>query len=506
MEQTIRERRFGSLSARRKQKDEGATTVYESMNKSSTQPETIRPFDSGRAVTGGMNSSPSTSSDINASSSVETLSDISVTTPGGNPVMVSDMKKHNEANDILFERQPLHLIMPSISKERTVSSPKPVLAPSLNKASDFAFDRYSRIIDLPDTEQVDIDDVEVYEICEVSTPIEVATPVTYVRPNRPSMVSILNILNKDSKRESVKPLLAKPDVPSRNPERPLVNKRLSTLSTRSGFMAGEATPFQVPDLPKNALTMISNASQTDLSAFSRQQEPALKKQKSSMGLLSKAFKYGHSRMTSRARSISPSPHQSRPASQHESPVPRRVQAMTSNLPPPPSSQLPPVTSNHQSYRHTSSSTISSRPQTAAPATSPPRAPIGVTALPLCTETISQRSSPVINTSPPFMTHTSRKKSMSALRSRGDSIGNALMSMTSKSSLGRSKGRHIAREALASPGLPIDTPAKKSVDLTAFPTPPLSSARPQSSHMSIRSFSRPLRGNNLSAHGLGVAVN
>jgi hypothetical protein len=506
MEQTIRERRFGSLSARRKQKDEGANTVYESMNKATTRPDKFRTFDSNRATDDSNSCSPGSSSEVNASSSVETLSDISVTTPGGLPVVVSDLKKKpNDATDILFENQSLHLIMPSIPKEKTLSSPKPVLAPSLSKASDFAFDRYSKVIDSPEIDKLDLDDVEIYEVCEVPTPIEVATPITYIRPNRPSMVSIFHILDKESNRDSMKSLPMKPDLPARNPERPLINKRLSTLSTRSGFIAGEAIPFQVPNLPDNALTMISNASHTDLSIYNRHPEPALKKQKSSMTLLSKAIKYGHSRMASRAQSTSPSPQESRLQSQHEAPVPRRPAAST-RLPPPPS-QLPPVPSYQpQPYRYASSNPLSSRPQTAAPSTSPP----GVTALPLCTSTISQRSStmPTNSTTPhAFMTHNSRKKSLSALRSRSDSIGNALMAITSK----RSKGRNVAREALTtSPGLPVEKTeigmgtGRKSVDLTSFPPPP-TVGRPISGYDG-RSFSRPLRGGNMEGRGLGVAVN
>ena len=399
--------------------------------------------------------------------------------------------------------------MPPMPKEMAPSSPMPVLAPSLRNPSDFSYDRYSTLIEPPP----DLDDIEIFEISEATcSPLEVATPVTYIRPNRPSMVSILNMLNKDSSRESKKPLLAKPDVPSRNPERSLVNKRLSMISTRSGFVAGEATPFQVPDLPENALTMISNASQTDLST--RNQEPALKRQKSSIALLSKAFKYGHSRMTSRHQSISPSPAQSRPQSQHR--MLASMSGAATSKPPPTSFKMPSTSSGQirvPQIPHDTVKAISSRPQTAAPSTTS-QLSVGVTALPPCTESISQRKSPTAGTSSHFMGHTARKKSMSAFRSRSDSIGNALMAMTRKSSVGRSRGRNIAREALGSPGLPAEPPrpvlltsnsANSSVDLSAFPTPP-EPPRPKSNRGGAVSFSRPLRTSSMPLQGLGVTVN
>ena len=505
MEQTIRERRFGSLSARKKQKNEEINPVYEQMNKAPARPETSGRNDADMTNLNRTISSPSSSSEINASTSVETLSDMSVTTPSGVPVMVSDMKKHNEANGILFEAPPLQLVMPSRPKERAMPSPKPVLAPSLSKASDFAFDRYSKVIDPPAMEEVDLDDVEIFEVCEVSTPIEVATPITYIRPNRPSMVSIFNILNKHSNRESRNPLPAKPEVPPRNPERHSVSRRMS------GFMAGEATPFEVPDLPENALTMISNASQTDLSTFSRYQEPTLKKQKSK-GLLSKALKYAPSRMSGRVQSGVPSSHQSRPQSPQEAITSRHGPASSSNFPPLPLQPPPALADRFRSNQHSSPIALNSRPQTAAPSTSPPPTPTGVTALPPCTESFSQRGSLLVGSPSSHVKQLSHKKSMSALRSRSDSIGTALMSITRKSSVGRSKGRSIAREALASPGLPHEsprtvlvTPPKKSVDLKAFPTPPLT-ARPQSNHRSLKSFSRPMRASTAPLHGLGVTVN
>ena len=505
MERTIRERRFGSLSARKKQKSEEIHTVYEYMTKASARPETSGKSDAETANTHRTTSSPSSSSDINASTSVETLSDMSVTTPSGIPVMVSDLRKNNEANGVLFEPPPLQLVMPSRPKEKTIPSPELVLAPSLNKASDFVFDRYSKVIDHPAAEAIDLDDVEIYEVCEVSTPIEVATPITYIRPNRPSMVSIFNILNKNSNRESRTPLPAKPEVPRRNPERSSASRRLS------GFMAGEATPFEVPDLPENALTMISNASQTDLSTFSRYQEPTLKKQKSSMGLLSKALKYAPSRMSGRVQSGVPVSHQSRPGSPQKSSTSRHGPVSSSKFPPLPSLPPPALADRFHSHQNSSTVALHSRPQTAAPSTSPPPTPTGVTALPACTESFSQRGSLLVGSSSPRVKQLSHKKSMSALRSRSDSIGTALMSMTRKSSVGRSKGRSIAREALASPGLPHESPKpvfvappKSSVDLRAFPTPPLS-ARPQSNHMSVRSFSRPIRASTVPLQGLGVTV-
>ena len=483
------------MSARRIQKDKQAPTINEAVKKASILPETPQSAAAETPSTASTAWSPRSSREITASTSLETLSDISVTTPSGIPGMVSDLRKHNQANGITLKTTTLHLKMPALPKQATASSPRPILKSSLTIPSDFAFDRYSKAF-----EPLDLDDIEVFEVSGATcSPIEVATPITYIRPNRPSMVSVLNILKKDSSKETKKPPPPKPDLPLRNSDRSQVNRRLSIISANSGFQAGEATPIEVPDLPENALTMISNASHTDLSTLTRQPEPTLKKQKSSFGLLSKAFKFGHSRMTSRPQSISPTPSSSRPQSQHAG-LAMSGQAPTSRLPPASSGRpQPPQT------RHVSSKSISSRPQTAVQSTSPPQIPVGVTALPPCSTTFSAQPSPFPSgkTLPP-PGHTPRKKSMSILRSRGDSIGNALMSLSGKASIGRSKGRDVAREALGSPGLPPEHPRPKTSDeLSMFPKPP-GPSRPQSNRVSV-SYSRPLRNSSLPLQGLGVTV-
>ncbi|KIW18137.1 hypothetical protein PV08_02425 [Exophiala spinifera] len=235
-------------------------------------------------------------------SSVETPSECSVLTPGeprqdsatfGQPSILDsstdtplklEIPDHEDVMQVAMEGTQI-LIPPS---------PQPAFQASLASWSDFQYDRYSMMLSSPVTSEIQTPDLEDEE---TFSPIETATPVSFRQPRaRPSLISIVSSPHRSKRRNTSSahsPLSQEVFQPPKRAAR-----RPSSSSSLTGFPAAEATLFEVPDLPANAIEMIASASQDSLllSSFSSNQARASTLRKSSVPRLPSAL--NHSRVSS----------------------------------------------------------------------------------------------------------------------------------------------------------------------------------------------------------------
>ncbi|EXJ69873.1 uncharacterized protein A1O5_06946 [Cladophialophora psammophila CBS 110553] len=364
------------------------------------------------------------------------------------------------------------------------TSPKPHLQASLASWSDFRYDRYSAVLESPLSETLspELDNDETF------SPIETATPISYQQPkSRPSLISIVSVSHRGKRRTASMQSPSLPNVPPTS-ERP--SKRQSMSSVHSGFLAAEATLFEVPSLPENAFERIANASQESLPLSTKEPTRSKADRKSSMPRLSTAL--SHARMssiksfiktpTSATTPVPPTQLLSRPSSHMSRPSTANTQAVDA----------------YSLMRHPAASTSSSNLSSVTPpltsqnasASMVATANSNMTALPsLPTPPADEDGSDPLATRPAMQ----RKKSFSALRRRSESIGQAIKG------LGKITTKHDV-PIPTNPGLM--TPKKsQAFDLSKFPTPPLPSPRTgKSSAGSFTSTRTPSSGGHI---GLGL---
>jgi hypothetical protein len=433
--------------------------------------------------------------------SVQTPSECSVTTPQDTPSaqVISQASKSRHAVNATMNITPeFQILVPDtpldIQESSTIAppSPEPQMLASLAAPSDWQYDRFSvLLLDSPNlaeslhdiTTVPDLEEEEEEEEEEEDSPLETAKPISFRLPKtRPSVISISSrSSSKKRGTESMPSSLAQVSRPSS----PLIatrsEKRLSMMSTRSGFQACEAKLVQVPDLPDNAMYMIANASREDLLQYSRSEQGV--QRKASAPILS-AIKTSHARMSS-IKNLIKTPSQVRvpslvppspPESQYSNgrPSTSAVDILNDNYNPfetvPANLNDLPTRSSWRprpksSHRLTTSglSGTSQQSVTALPVLPPPPSDDAASD---CSQTPSMR----------------RKKSFSSLRKRSESIGHAI-----KSAALKSKPFHKHEDSLPPPPLPVlMTPAasKPSVD---FPTPPMPSPRSIKSRASYSPF-------------------
>lgn len=308
MEQALRKRSLSSASARRKR-----------IEQREQERERIRTEARQRVLAlqelSDDESQPTTDDDMPASShsrddSVETSSEYSLETPDNTP------QARYDKTPAIESRPTLHVLVPETSMDiqpDKESSPEPQLQASLTAFTDFQYDRFSIMVNSP----LELLPSPASEPDEPETPCEVATPISYSLPRvRPAVVSIKS--RSTSSRtprtsSSISSLLPHavqraatmpPELPTRS------TRRLSQVSTKSGFLASEAAPLQVPELPRNAMYMIANASRDSLAMSTHSVEASLRQhppqtRKNSMPLLSAAFRSGHARINSIKGLVSP---------------------------------------------------------------------------------------------------------------------------------------------------------------------------------------------------------
>ncbi|KPI41026.1 uncharacterized protein AB675_7955 [Cyphellophora attinorum] len=303
MEQALRARSLTSASARRKKiqerESEREQTRKEARERALAFTEISDEDDTGSVSDEEMVTIHS------REDSVETVSEYSPMTPD---------EAHLDSG-----KQKLQIVVPKdssagdehVQPPARDTSPGPKLKAALTNFADFHYDRYSMIMDAP----VELVQSPTSDPDELETPCEVATPVSFRLPQmRPAVISIVsNNKRRPSSGSSSfnRSLLRSATMP---PEIPLKSSRrlsqMSTMSTNSGFQASEATPLTVPELPRNAMYMIENASRNSI-ALSASGVPVTEptrpsqSRKSSMPLLSAAFKSGHSRFSSIKGLVSP---------------------------------------------------------------------------------------------------------------------------------------------------------------------------------------------------------
>ncbi len=422
--------------------------------------------------------------------SVTTPSECSVVTPKDTP---SDFdEKNSEAIELptFSERPQLQLLVPEPPAEVKVTKPSPILGlqASLGSRSDFLYARYSTILDPPPQIESPIESTPDLDDDDYSpSPVEVATPVSISLPKtRPAVISISGPSKKRRTIIQSPPLQETESNSLPPPPPPRSAKRLSTASTRSGFLASEAQPMEVPDLPANASSMIATASRDTVGPLDRSVSPGFQR-RSSQPLLS-AIKTGHSRMTSIKSLIRSPSHASHSSSRPESRSSRpptstaeimddgfkafeTVPANLYELIPPPRSR--PATSHHP-IRPSTSSGVSIPEVTALPSVPP---------IPARTQTFANQ--PEVR----------RKKSFSSLRKRSESIGQAIKFAATKG-MGSSTPKVPQPQYEPPPPLPQPIgPLRQnpSVELSNFPTPPLpspitSAGRSIRSRKSVASYS------------------
>ena len=451
--------------------------------------------------------------------------------------------------------QGLWLTLPNIDIG-TIMPPKPspniIFSSTLNNPADFSFNAYppsfsSLSVDDPNIPppSPDHDDYEIFD-----TPVEVATPIFIAAPkSKPSMVAIRSSITssarsrtssiasphsnydrpsfpprRDSRRSSLAstPILAPVDVAARGRRQsgfsvisgypaceakpmsvpsetalPLPAKsqhRLSNLSTKSGYPACEATPFELrPPMPVMAMEKISDAKRNSViyspapaSPVTAPARPVLSERKSSSNLLNRAGSFRKPRMSALKNLLSESPvenessfDQQRPKTavstkqDRKTPSPVPVHSVKSSIDNRPSlTNLPP--NRPRTATTSSNGSWSSKSVTALPP--PPMDPLP------SPQRASTRSALEIV----------RKKSLSTLRGRSESIGKALKSVSSSV---RTKGRFPVKPGSAQQQQyqqgPTSYPAiyendrpvprislhsrkqtmEGSVDLGSFPLPP-----------------------------------
>lgn len=269
--------------------------------------------------------------------SVETPSECSVVTPKDSPPQILFEKVLTE--DIPTKRNTV-ILSPQTSfdpepKKTMPPSPQPKLQASLATPADFCYDRFSIVMSSPDMNA----SIASVEPEEKEAPLQTATPIAIsAKRVRPSLISISSRASStkrksetiqsplshvesrsDSKPESRAASPPLPPVPPRNARRLSQMSTLSVMSSKSGFAAGEATRFEVPnvpDLPANAISKIANASvsRTSLTLDTLMDQPKPVSKKNSMPLLSSAINKSHSRMSSLKNMMkSPSSHPRTPS-------------------------------------------------------------------------------------------------------------------------------------------------------------------------------------------------
>ncbi|RMZ75628.1 hypothetical protein DV738_g5402, partial [Chaetothyriales sp. CBS 135597] len=327
------------------------------------------------------------------------------------------------------------------------SSPSPEILPSLVPPADWKYDRFSVVMseftlptpasssshptfsshvdesvyddssvpDLEYDEDVDADDSSGESL------VETAQPVSYHLPKvRPSVISI----GSRASSKEWKTLPSERDFitssPGSGPPTRL-QRRESTSSTHSGFQACEAQLMEVPDRPDSSLYMMSNTS-SDSFAMSqaRQWSPGLQP--------NTIRKHGHRRINS-FKSFIKSPVISRSPSLQ---VPHQHQHQQSGMVRPSTAvadfldddynpfetvpadlNTPPVRASWNS-RQESTLSYSYSTSTNASRASPPMSPFPS----------AEATAPDTTTEPQSLTMRARRKSMRALRKRGESIGQA----------------------------------------------------------------------------------
>ncbi|KIX08975.1 uncharacterized protein Z518_00053 [Rhinocladiella mackenziei CBS 650.93] len=393
-------------------------------------------------------------------SSVETPSEGSVLTPddtllNGTAFVKSTQPQTSTAMplkiDIPAEEEVLQL---ELDEDRVVvpPSPRPVLQASLATLSDFRYDRYSCILDSPVSEALSPD----LDTDETFSPIETATPVSFQQPkSRPSLISIVSGPRRSKRRTTSVQSPLSPTVP-RTSERP--HKRQSTSSTYSCFPAAEATVFEVPDLPANAFELIANASQESL--LSTKERKSKADRKSSVPRLSTNL--SHTRMSS-IKSLIKTP----TSATHQ-------RSLSSRASRPSTASLSGMDTLHIMKNPISSNSTTNIPSMQRPptSTSPSSTTAGLnhanmTALPsLPTPPTDESVSDPLGGNKPNM---QRKKSLSTLRRRSESLGQAIKGL----------GKITTKHDVPIPTAPaVMTPKKQQPppDLSNFPTPPLPSPR------------------------------
>jgi hypothetical protein len=424
--------------------------------------------------------------------SVSSPSESSVATPNETPAAFTKQTT-DSAEPIAVEKPQLHLLLPG-SPMDTGSihpSPAPKLQASLVALADFTYDRYSMILDTPKpmaspTETVSTPDLEFDDY--TPSPVEVATPISISSKVRPLVISISPRSNKKRRTITAQSPLSQTRSQSPPPPPPRSARRLSQSSTKSGFLASEASLMQVPDLPDNASAKIAHASRDSVawSIKSRDEKRPMHRQ-SSQPLLT-AIKTSHARMSSIKSLIRSPVHQtsssissSRPESRSCRTPTSAADVMDDNIQPfetvPANLYDAPKPRPHTSHRPYQPSISSTKSRQ-----------LSVTALPMvpsvpeppqtADDAASQKSGSM-----------RRKKSFSNLRKRSESIGQAIKTVATKT---MSNAGHtpklsqqfptLKRETTFPPPIPI-VPASKShqtkpsVELSAFPTPPLPSPSP-----------------------------
>lgn len=517
MDQILKARKMSSASARRKRIQEREQEETRAQERYIEHKRRIMLYDH-LADRDSLRTDSDEDNDSDASQhkrreSVTTPSECSVVTPNDTPTPPSVFEKvqSDTARSSVVPKKPqLHLVLPDSSVDTTgfsimQPSPGPKLQASLVARSDFIYDRYSMLIDLPNpstspAETVSTPNLE-YEDDHSPSPVEIATPVSISLPKtRPSVVSISSRSNKKRTTITVQSLLSQerrsqsPQPPS-PPARSI--RRLSASSTRSGFLASEAQPLEVPNLPSNASSLIESAKRDSVALSLSGDGKKAMQRKSSQPLLS-AIKTSHARMSSIKSMMKspthnpcPSASSSRPESRSSRPPTSAADIMNdsfqafetvpANLYDPPTTPwYRPRTSYHPS-RPSTSSTASRQPS--------------VTALPTLPNLTSYNSYHGTTEAEPHPVQMRRKKSFSSLRKHSASISQAFKSVASKSTgtAGHtpSLSQHQQQDIPSLPPLPqpptLVRPRQDStVDLSSFPTPPLPSPNPSISAKSGRS--------------------
>jgi hypothetical protein len=450
MDQALKERRLGSAAARRKKMEERERErqqrhqkmsgearerkIKELLDHSSDDEDLDEENDN---ATSGTTSEP----DLDYASSVQTPSDSSLLTPDDlpSPLVVRRRKPNqNFVGDVTGgapgQLQISLLVDSQQNKNNTIhvespSSPSPVLQSSLVTLSDWNYERFSAVLN-PDKVQ---EDLAAEDFQYPYSPIEVATPISYSLPKvRPSVVSICSI---SSNRKS------------QTPKSP---KRETHLSRQSAFPASEATPFRLPSSPTKPSRTSSNAYPESQLQKSYPQGAKFER-KSSAPLLTGTSRFSRTEPLRKAdQMVSASPHIRKTDHLRLSPpMPGSMHGLRSNTP------LSPQESEHCRTSMPFDRRVEHnlrRPSTGY-------------------GQVSQQSQPSTNTTPattskPSALHIARKKSISALRSSSESIGQALRSV-------KAKGRLSIRPDVDTPPVPILIMPKpdQSLDLSFFPLPP-----------------------------------
>ncbi|KAK5357885.1 hypothetical protein LTR20_005862 [Exophiala xenobiotica] len=360
-------------------------------------------------------------------------------------------------------------------------SPRPVLHASLASWSDFRYDRYSMVLDSSVPSEALSPDVDVDESF---SPVETATPISFRQPKtRPSLISIVSISKGGKRRNTTPPSPLSQELPLQPAKRPA--RRPSSSSSHSGFPAAEATLFEIPDLPANAIELIANASQESLplSTFPWKESKPRTLRRSNVPRLSTAL--NHTRMSSiknliktptaatHSRNFS---HASSHHSQNSASSISGVDAIS-------------TLKSMAFSSNARSSTVMTRPSTAMSTSSSGSYNPLMTALP-CLPT-----PPTENGAGDDTRSMIRKKPFSNLRRRSESLGQAIKG------LGKISTKH---DTPMPPALP--TPRRQLLfdHHAKSPTPPLPSPRTGMSSLSAGSSTSDFTRSSSSGHiGLGL---